>query len=86
MEEDHQVEFPSDVMFNHLKEVRLTLASGSIIEMQLAKLLLANSPMLERMLFTSCIVKASTAVKKLAAELTTFQRASPKAEVVFIEN
>ncbi|XP_055805712.1 F-box/FBD/LRR-repeat protein At1g13570-like [Solanum dulcamara] len=86
IEEAYQVEFPSDVTFNHLREVRLTLASGSIIEMQLAKLLLANSPMLVRMLFSSCVVKGSAAVKKLAAELTTFQRASPKAEVAFIEN
>uniref|UniRef100_M1CCL0 Ubiquitin-protein ligase n=1 Tax=Solanum tuberosum TaxID=4113 RepID=M1CCL0_SOLTU len=86
IEEAYQVECTSDVTFNHLREVRLTLASGSIIEMQLAKLLLANSPMLVRMLFASCVVKASAAVKKLAAELTTFQRASPKAEVSFIEN
>lgn len=86
MEEAYQVEFSSDVTFNHLREVRLTLASGSIIEMQLAKLLLANSPMLVRMLFTSSVVKGSAAVKKLVAELTTFQCASPKAEVSYIEN
>lgn len=71
--------------FNHLREVRLRLASGSIIEMQLAKLLLAQSPTLVRMIFTSCAVKGFAAVKKLAAELTTFQCASPEAEVVFIE-
>ncbi|KAM3269380.1 F-box/FBD/LRR-repeat protein [Capsicum chacoense] len=83
---DDEVEFPSDLTFDHLREVRLTLASGSIIEMQLAKLLLAKSPMLVRMLFASCAARGYVAVKKLAAELTTFQRASPKAEVVFIEN
>ncbi|KAK4376876.1 hypothetical protein RND71_003172 [Anisodus tanguticus] len=83
---DYRVELPSDVMFNHLREVKLTLASGSIIEMQLAKLLLAKSPMLVSMLFKSCAVKGSATVKKLVAELTKFQCASPKAEVVFIEN
>ncbi|CAN4121966.1 unnamed protein product [Withania somnifera] len=82
---DHQVELPSDVTFNHLTEVRLRLPSGSIIEMQLAKLLLVKSPMLVRMLFTSS-AKGLVAVKKLAAELTTYQHASPKVEVVFIDN
>ncbi|CAN4124372.1 unnamed protein product [Withania somnifera] len=81
--EDHQVELPSD--FTHLREVRLRLASGSIIEMQLAKLLLAKSLMLMRMIFTSCVTKGFAAVKKLASELTTFQCASPEAEVVFME-
>ncbi|KAJ8548326.1 hypothetical protein K7X08_030795 [Anisodus acutangulus] len=82
----YRVELPSDMMFNHLREVKLTLASGSIIEMQLAKLLLAKSSVLVRMLFKSCAVKGSATVKKLVAELTKFQCASPKAEVVFIEN
>ncbi|XP_059315887.1 F-box/FBD/LRR-repeat protein At1g13570-like [Lycium ferocissimum] len=81
-----RVALPSDVTFNHLREVKLTLTSGSTIEMQLAKLLLAKSPLLVRMLFKSCSVKVSATVKKLAAELTKFQCASPKAEVVFIEN
>ncbi|XP_016439210.1 F-box/FBD/LRR-repeat protein At1g13570 [Nicotiana tabacum] len=82
---DHRVELPSDVTFNHLKEVKLIFTSGSIIEMQLAKLLLVKSPALVRMLIESCRAKGTATVKKLVDELTTFQGASPEAEVVFIK-
>ncbi|XP_060215023.1 F-box/FBD/LRR-repeat protein At1g13570-like [Lycium barbarum] len=72
----------SDVTFNHLREVKLMQTNGTIPEMQLMKLLLAKSPKLVRMLIKPCLVEDSATVKVLA-ELTKFQRASPKAEVVY---
>ncbi|CAN4124694.1 unnamed protein product [Withania somnifera] len=67
-------------------EVSCALCLIRSFHMQLAKLLLVKSPMLERMLFMSSVVTGLEAVKKLAAELTTYQHASTKAEVVFIDN
>ncbi|XP_019223456.1 PREDICTED: F-box/FBD/LRR-repeat protein At1g13570-like [Nicotiana attenuata] len=76
-----EVEQFSDVSFNHLREVKLIRTNGTIREMQLMKLLLAKSPVLVRMLIQPCLVEDSGTV--ILAELTNFQRASPKAQVVY---
>ncbi|XP_055831604.1 F-box/FBD/LRR-repeat protein At1g13570-like [Solanum dulcamara] len=78
-----EVEAFSDVIFQHLTEVKLIEANGSLREMQIIKLLLAKSPVLVRML-----IKPHSSLKKSAvfirlAELTEFEPASPEAEVIF---
>ncbi|MCD9560891.1 hypothetical protein HAX54_019714 [Datura stramonium] len=49
-EDSRELQCLSDVTFNHLRDVKLVYFSGSTSEMQFIKLLLANSPVLERML------------------------------------
>ncbi|XP_059291010.1 putative F-box/LRR-repeat protein At3g44090 isoform X3 [Lycium ferocissimum] len=83
-----EVEHFSDVTFNHLREVRLIMGTGSKPEMQLIKLLLAKSPLLVRMLieagmfeeFVPARIQESAAVQMLV-KVAKFQRASPTAEV-----
>lgn len=78
-----EVEAFPDVIFKHLREVKLIQANGTIREIQLIKLLLAKSPSLVRMLINPyrCLEKSSI-VKRLT-KLEEFQLASPKAEVIF---
>ncbi|XP_009768763.1 F-box/FBD/LRR-repeat protein At1g13570-like [Nicotiana sylvestris] len=80
-----EVEHFSDVTFNQLKEVNLKYIKGSKPLLQLMKLLLAKSPVLVRMLIDSYLDEESAAINICATELSKFQRASPKAEVVFIK-
>ncbi|KAK4348141.1 hypothetical protein RND71_034480 [Anisodus tanguticus] len=74
----------SDVIVNHLRAVKLKGITGTKSEMQLIKLLLAKSPMLVGMLIEHGQGnKSHEARLELLTELTKFQRASPKAEVVY---
>ncbi|XP_009774365.1 F-box/FBD/LRR-repeat protein At1g13570-like isoform X1 [Nicotiana tabacum] len=71
----------SDVTLNHLRTVKVEGITCTMLEMQLVKLLLANAPMLVRMLIEPGPYYAYTEAKILA-EFTKYQRASPKAEIV----
>lgn len=72
----------SDVTMNYLKTVKVVGVLGTKLDMALIKLLLAKSPMLVKMLVEPDLqlVDEEKGVKILA-ELTTFPRASGKAEV-----
>ncbi|XP_060195527.1 F-box/FBD/LRR-repeat protein At1g13570-like [Lycium barbarum] len=79
-----EVEGFSDVTLNHLRAVKLESITGTKPEMQLIKLLLAKSPMLIGMLIEHGQGNKSLEARlELVTELTKFQRASPKAEVVY---
>ncbi|XP_059308022.1 F-box/FBD/LRR-repeat protein At1g13570-like [Lycium ferocissimum] len=83
--ESLELERFSDVTFNHLREVKLDCFGGTLPEMQLIKLLLAKSPMLVRMLIDRrCLDHEPLDTRlKIFAEVSSFSRASPKAEVVY---
>ncbi|XP_055828526.1 F-box/FBD/LRR-repeat protein At1g13570-like [Solanum dulcamara] len=72
----------SDVTLNYLNTVKVVGIIGTKLDMMLIKLLLANSPMLVKMIIEPDLqwVDDEKGVKILA-DLTTFQRASGKAEV-----
>lgn len=72
----------SDVTLNCVRTVKVKEITGTKFEMQLIKLLLAKSPMLGTMLIEPNLCQEGEKKGgKLLAELTTFQRASPKAAV-----
>ncbi|XP_070043634.1 uncharacterized protein [Nicotiana tomentosiformis] len=74
----------SDVTFNHLREVKLVNITRTRPQMKLIELLLAKSPALERFLIEPRPGNESLdIVVEILAELTKFQRASPKAQVVY---
>ncbi|XP_059316442.1 uncharacterized protein LOC132067269 isoform X2 [Lycium ferocissimum] len=72
----------SDVTLNHLKAVKLEGIAGTRPEMQLIQLLLAKSPALVRMKIDPYYGLEDKKSLKVVAEITNFQRASSKAEVV----
>nr|XP_009762015.1 PREDICTED: F-box/FBD/LRR-repeat protein At1g13570-like isoform X2 [Nicotiana sylvestris] len=87
--ESLELERFSDVIFNHLKEVKLKIFSGMTHEMQLIKLFLAKSPVLVRVLIDPsylCIKNLISLDRRseIFAEFSNFFRASPKAEVVYM--
>ncbi|KAM3283331.1 hypothetical protein P3S67_026976 [Capsicum chacoense] len=74
----------SDVTFNHLREVKLGCFLGMAPEMQLIKLFMAKSPVLVRILIDPWIyVEPLDTRSKILAEVSTYSRASPGAEVVY---
>ncbi|XP_019234275.1 PREDICTED: F-box/FBD/LRR-repeat protein At1g13570-like [Nicotiana attenuata] len=68
----------SDMTFYHLRTVKIKSLAGADAEMQLIKVLLAKSPMLVRM-----VIEPYELEESLKAEITKFQRASSKAEIVY---
>ncbi|XP_016438128.1 F-box/FBD/LRR-repeat protein At1g13570 isoform X1 [Nicotiana tabacum] len=72
----------SDMTFNLLRTVKLKGVTGKGSEMQLIKVLLAKSPALLRMVIDPSVEEDKKSLKVLA-EITKFQRASSKAEVVY---
>ncbi|XP_009765508.1 F-box/FBD/LRR-repeat protein At1g13570-like [Nicotiana sylvestris] len=68
----------SDMTFYHLRTVKIKSLAGADAEMQLIKVLLAKSPMLARM-----VIEPYELEESLKAEITKFQRASSKAEIVY---
>ncbi|CAO2828447.1 unnamed protein product [Amaranthus hypochondriacus] len=79
-----ETECPSDCKFNRLKIVKMTDMSGVPHEMELIKILLGNSPVLEKLSIAPCIYVSEFKVD-LLVELVRFRRASPRAEIVFIQ-
>ncbi|CAN4126886.1 unnamed protein product [Withania somnifera] len=77
----------SDVTFNHLKEVKLGYFTGPTSELLLIKFLLAESPVLERMIIDRHFLDYEDIDTRLQifAEISNFWRASPKAEIVYID-
>ncbi|XP_004250540.1 F-box/FBD/LRR-repeat protein At1g13570-like [Solanum lycopersicum] len=82
-EESDELKGLSDVTFSHLREIRVYAVDGRTSEMQLIKLLLANSPVLERMLIDQRLLDLDTRLK-VFAEVSNYSRASPEAEVLFV--
>lgn len=76
-----------DMTYNHLKEVKLGFLSGTTSELQLIKFLLAESPVLERILIDLQFLNHEDLDTRLQIfrEISFFLRASPKAEVVYID-
>ncbi|MCD9560893.1 hypothetical protein HAX54_019716 [Datura stramonium] len=77
----------SDVTFNHLREFKIVYFSGRTSEMQFIKLLVAKSPMLERMLIDRRVLDQEALVKRLEifSKVACFPRAYPKLEIVFTD-
>ncbi|KAK4715832.1 hypothetical protein R3W88_014170 [Solanum pinnatisectum] len=81
----------SDVMFSHLKEVKLKGLLATNVWMRLIKLFLGKSPVLVRMLIKTYISdddpeqlsESLSKTNSFFAVVNAFRRASPKAEVVF---
>ncbi|KMT08378.1 hypothetical protein BVRB_6g140570 [Beta vulgaris subsp. vulgaris] len=78
------MECPSDCTFKQLKIVKMTDMCGVSQEMELIKFLLANSPALEKMRIVPCIYVTELKVDMLV-ELVRYRRASPTAEILFIQ-
>ncbi|KAJ8570078.1 hypothetical protein K7X08_006655 [Anisodus acutangulus] len=72
----------SDMTFNHLRTVKIYGVAGTEAEMQLIMVLLAKSPALVRMVIKPCGMEDKKSLKVLA-EITSFQRTSSKAQVVY---
>lgn len=68
----------SDMTLNHLRTVKIKSLAGAEAEMHLIKVLLAKSPLLARM-----VIEPYELEESLKAEITKFQRASSKAEIVY---
>ncbi|WMV28757.1 hypothetical protein MTR67_022142 [Solanum verrucosum] len=86
-----ELEHLSDVMFSHLKEVKLQGFLATKAGMQLIKLLLDKSPVLVRMLIKpyiddydhSSLYESLTKTYSFLVVVKAFRRASPNAEVAF---
>ncbi|XP_055829172.1 uncharacterized protein LOC129898604 [Solanum dulcamara] len=81
-----EVEAFPNVIFQHLTEVKLIEATGSMREMQLIKLQLAKSLVLVRMLINPQRFLYESPILNRLARLTAFEFASSKAEVLFISS
>ena len=77
-----EVQDYSDFTLNRLREVHISLFSGSRPELEFIKLILANSPMLEKM-HIEPNSQESGKVLGMLKELLRFGRASPKAEIIY---
>lgn len=75
---------PSDCTFKRLKTVTMTDMYGVPQEMELIKFLLGNSPALEKMCIAPCMYVTERRLNMLV-ELVRFRRASPLAELIFIQ-
>ncbi|XP_070003414.1 F-box/FBD/LRR-repeat protein At1g13570-like [Nicotiana sylvestris] len=86
-EESLELKHLSKVTFNHLREVKIELCTRRTSEMQLIKLLLANSPVLVRTLIDRKFLDDEPLDTRLQvfAEISKFSHASPKAEVVYLD-
>lgn len=78
-------ECPSHCIFGRLKVVKMTEMSGVPHEMEFIKFLLENSPVLEVMSIAPCSFVTEGRLNMLI-ELVRFRRASPRAEILFIQN
>ncbi|GAB4828968.1 hypothetical protein Ancab_018628 [Ancistrocladus abbreviatus] len=76
---------PSDCRFKCLKIVKMTDLCGVPHEMELIKFLLGNSPALQVMSIMSCVYVTDARMNMLI-ELLRFRRASPLAEIRFIQD
>ncbi|BBG94397.1 F-box/RNI-like superfamily protein [Prunus dulcis] len=76
---------PSDCAFGRLKVVKMTDMSGVPHEMEFIKFLLKKSPVLETMSITPCAYVLDGRLNMLI-ELVSFKRASPEAELLFIQD
>ncbi|XP_069152839.1 uncharacterized protein [Solanum lycopersicum] len=72
-----------DITFNHLRTVKLYDIPLEEVEMQLIKVLLEKSPALAKMVIKPRQMETNKSLNVLA-EITKFQRASSKAEVVYL--
>ena len=71
------------ITFNHLRTVKFYDVLLEEVEMQLIKVLLAKSPELVKMVIQPRQMETNKSLNILA-EITKFQRASSKAEVVYL--
>ncbi|XP_021718276.1 F-box/FBD/LRR-repeat protein At1g13570-like [Chenopodium quinoa] len=79
-----EAECPPDCTFKQLKTVKMTDMYGVPHEMELIKILLGNSPALEKMSIVPCVYVTELKVDMLV-ELVRLRRASPLAEIQFIQ-
>ncbi|MCE3216130.1 hypothetical protein HAX54_005040 [Datura stramonium] len=80
-----EAEYDSDIKLNQLTKVKLIDIRGTKPEMELIKLLLGTSLMLEKMLIAPFYIEPESPITlvELLKQVNTFQRASPKAKVIF---
>ncbi|KAL4015731.1 hypothetical protein IC575_023325 [Cucumis melo] len=77
-------ECPSNLTFGKLRVVKATDMSGVPHEMEFIKYLLRNCPVLEIMSIRPCVYVTDRRLNMLI-ELLKFRRASPEAEILFIQ-
>ncbi|XP_055823230.1 F-box/FBD/LRR-repeat protein At1g13570-like [Solanum dulcamara] len=84
-EESLDLKSLSNLTFDHLGEVKLECFIGRTSELQFIKHLLANSPVLERMLINREFLDQEPldTREEIFSEISNFPRASPEAEIVF---
>ncbi|KAE9454328.1 hypothetical protein C3L33_13773, partial [Rhododendron williamsianum] len=75
----------SDVSLNQLRKVDMNNVSGTKPELEFIELLLAKSPMLEVMLIELNVQNVADHLR-IVKELTGFRRASPQAEMKFVDH
>lgn len=75
----------SDISLNQLREVQMLEVSGMLPEFEFIKLILAKSPKLERMLIKPISGADANRGFNILKEVTRFQRASPKAEIIYLD-
>lgn len=79
-----ETECPSDCTLKQLKTVKITDLFGVRHEMEFIRFLLGNSPLLEKMSIAPCTYVTEGRVDMLV-ELVRFRRASPLAEILFVQ-
>lgn len=72
-----------DVSLDHLQLVTIQHLSGMQPELKFIKLLLAKSPMLEKLLIEYNPEKIPDKGLSMLKDLIRFERASPKAKIIF---
>ena len=73
----------SDITFNHLRKIKFYDVLLEEVEMQLIKVLLAKSPALVKMVIKPRQMETNKSLNILA-EITKFQRASSKVEIMYL--
>lgn len=74
-----------DCKFEHLKMVKMMDMSGVPHEIGFIGFMLGNSPVLETMSITPSVYMTEDRLNFLI-ELTKFKRASPEAEMIFVQD
>lgn len=78
------MECPFDYIFERLKMVKMTCISGVPHEMGFIKFLLGSSPILETMSISPS-GNITDGRSTFSIELPRLRRASPKAEIIFVQ-
>ncbi|KAJ9559128.1 hypothetical protein OSB04_013742 [Centaurea solstitialis] len=74
-----------DQTLNHLLNVEIKIVEGSRLELLFIKLLLAHSPSLIKMTIQPIGTTYASKMLNIAKDVMRFPRASPKAELIYLD-